>query len=192
MHWCPCLCRRQDVIPMTIILFYFFIRLGRVGMGGRRKSPSRFGRIDVPVGFTQLLHMQVGCERCPILDHVCPLDNQSVLRAACGSSCPRYWWPLLCWSFCSMASTSVQVNKDGLYFPEMHFGLRIYLSTFVWKLKGKLFVKMSKWWLSVFLSVQINVSCHLFWHLTESQAKFSVSKEHIRRCLCQGEFNLTG
>lgn len=132
-------------MPITVFFFFFFTWLRDYFV--REKSPSLFASIDVALAFTLMPHTEVDCERCPILDHVCPLDNQSVVRGACTSSCPRFWWPLLCWSFCSMTSTSVQVNNDGLYFHSVHLWFRIYLSTFVWKLNGKLWVRMDKWWI---------------------------------------------
>lgn len=149
-----------------------------------------FASIELALAFTLMPHTEVDCERCPILDHVCPLDNQSVVRGACTSSCPRFWWPLLCWSFCSMTSTSVQVNKDGLYFHSVHLWFRIYLSTFVWKLNGKLWVRMDKWW--IVFSYPNKCFLPLFWHLTGLHAKFSVSKVHIRKCWCRSEFNTSG
>lgn len=176
----------QSPCPSQFFFLFFFTWLRDYFV--REKSPFLSASIDAALAFTLMPHMEVDYKCCPILDHVCPLDNQSVVRGACTSSCPRFWWPLSCWSFCSMTSTSVQVNKDGLYFHSVHHWFRIYL--FVWKLNGKLWVRMNKSW--IVFSYPNKCFLPLFWHLTGLHAKFSVSKVHIRKCWCRSEFNTSG
>lgn len=106
-------------------------------MGGVGESPFRFFRIDVPIGFTQLLHMEVGCERCPILAHVCPF----------GSVCAEESLPSIM-SKIVVASLVLIIllhdihltsGKQGWLILSVNAFLtyRIYLSTFVWKLNEK-------------------------------------------------------